>query len=373
VRRLFPWLAAASLLLSATTVRADDSSLSVATVTSRGESHLPAWVQSAGAAVTTSLYADDSGGSQLTARLGRNAFLRVLDGGRSRLQVQVYDEDGDPAQIGWVDADRVLPSAPATNWLVSTTATTLWSADDPTAAMMRSVERFAPLQKLDGPVLDRILVRAYQPDFSGTPDMGWINAADVGPALPPLTRVPEGPPIPVDSLRRDRPALDVDQQQAFLTATAAAARQADPAAHVPASVTLAQAILESNWGRSTLAQDAKNYFGMKVSGSLGNDGLVFLPTSEYDDAGHPFTTTSAFRAYKSLADSVADHDDLLGTAARYAPAMQASQDPRQFAALIAQEGYSTDPDYAEKLVALMDRYNLYQFDALPTPSRAAGV
>jgi flagellum-specific peptidoglycan hydrolase FlgJ len=40
-----------------------------------------------------------------------------------------------------------------------------------------------------------------------------------------------------------------------------------------------------------------------------------------------------------------------------------SDAPRQFAALLAQEGYSTDPAYADKLVALMDRYNLYQFDS----------
>jgi flagellar protein FlgJ len=365
VRRLFPWLAAASLLLSAATVHADDSSLSVASVTSHAENHLPAWVQTARTA--TALFSGDSGGSPSSsvavAQLNQNTFLRVLDGGRSRLQVQVYDQDGDPAQTGWVDADRVLPSAPATNWLVSTAATTLWSADDSTAATMRHLDRFTPLQRLADPALDRMLVRVYRPDFTGTPELGWIDTADVGPAVPPQMRVPEGPSLPVDPPRRDRLPVDVNQQQAFLTATAQAARQAGAATHVPASVTLAQAILESDWGRSTLAQDANNYFGMKVAGTLGNDGLVFLPTSEYDDAGNLYTTTSAFRAYKSLADSVADHDELLGTASRYAQAMQASDDPRQFAALIAQEGYSSDPDYADKLVALMDRFDLYQFDA----------
>jgi len=132
---------------------------------------------------------------------------------------------------------------------------------------------------------------------------------------------------------------------------------------VPTSITLAQAILESDWGRSALAQDADNYFGMKVAGTLGNDGVVWMPTSEYDASGNLYTTTSAFRAYKSLADSVADHDGLLSTASRYAPAMQVSDDPRQFAARIAQEGYATDPSYGDKLVALMDRYNLYQFDS----------
>ncbi len=358
MRRFFALLAAATLLLAAGTVRADDPSLDVATVSSHGERHLPAWVQTAVA--STSLYAADSSGDEPIATLQQNTFLRVLDGGTARLQAQAYDQDGMPAQTGWIDADQVLPSASPTNWLVSATPTTLWSADDSSAAVMRKLDRFTPLQQVDGPVLNRMLVRAYQPDFGGTPDLGWVNVADVGPALPPQTHVPSPS---TGTTSGDRPPMDVNQQQAFLAAAIPAARQATAATHVPASVTVAQAILESDWGRSALAQDANNYFGMKVMGTLGNDGVVWLPTSEYDDSGNVFTITSAFRAYKSLADSIADHDQLLETASRYAPAMQATDDPRQFAALIAQEGYSSDPAYADKVVALMDRYDLYDFDS----------
>jgi flagellar protein FlgJ len=60
---------------------------------------------------------------------------------------------------------------------------------------------------------------------------------------------------------------------------------------------------------------------------------------------------------------MADHDRLLQLGSRYAAAMRSAKDPKQFAALIAQAGYSTDPAYADKLVSLMDRYNLYQLDA----------
>ena len=150
---------------------------------------------------------------------------------------------------------------------------------------------------------------------------------------------------------------------AFLNAAAQAARQGAQLTGVPASVTVAQAILESDWGRSSLAQDANNYFGMKVMGTLGNDGLVWMPTSEYDDSGQLYETTSAFRAYKSLADSMLDHDRLLQLASRYSGAMKSTTNPQRFATLIAQEGYSTDPAYSDKLVALMDHYNLYQLDA----------
>jgi flagellar protein FlgJ len=185
-----------------------------------------------------------------------------------------------------------------------------------------------------------------------------VDVAATGPALPPQVRVPG----PADATLTKRAAAGSDQM-AFLNAAAQAARQGAQMTGVPASVTVAQAILESDWGRSTLAQDANNYFGMKVMGTLGNDGLVWMPTSEYDASGQLYQTTSAFRAYKSLADSMLDHDRLLQLASRYSGAMQARANPQQFAALIAQEGYSTDPAYADKLVALMDRYNLYQLDA----------
>jgi flagellar protein FlgJ len=152
-------------------------------------------------------------------------------------------------------------------------------------------------------------------------------------------------------------------QQAFLSVVSGAARTAQSQTGVPASVTVAQAILESDWGRSSLAQNANNYFGIKAIGKLGTDGVVYMPTSEYNDAGDLYQTVSPFRAYKSLADSITDHDRMLQLSTRYAKVMQAKSDPKAFAALLYDAGYSTDPAYADKLVALMDRYNLYSLDA----------
>jgi hypothetical protein len=318
--------------------------------------HLPTWVQVAVA--NAPLYGSDSV-DQPRARLPRNTFLRVLGSGASLLQVQAYDENGNPGQDGWVDPNQVLPSAPGTDWLVASTATTLWSASDASATRMRTLDRFTPLMRVDGPVLDRILVRVFSSDFSGMLDQGWIDATSTGPALPPQMRVP----APTDRPSGLRTASGTGLQQAFLDATAQPARDAAALTGVPASVTVAQAILESDWGRSSLATSANNYFGMKAMGTLGTDGVVYLPTSEYDADGQLYQTVSAFRAYKSLADSLADHDRLLGTASRYAGAMRSAKDPKQFAALITQAGYSTDPAYADKLVSLMDRYNLYQLDA----------
>jgi flagellar protein FlgJ len=102
---------------------------------------------------------------------------------------------------------------------------------------------------------------------------------------------------------------------------------------------------------------------MKAIGNMGSDGVVWMPTSEYDAAGNLYQTVSAFRAYTSLTDSLTDHDRLLQTASRYAAAMRASNDPKQFAQLLYAAGYSTDPAYGDKLITLMDSYNLYRLDA----------
>jgi hypothetical protein len=331
--------------------------LTTASLTPPGESPLPAWVQVVGA--SGSLYAVDSGSDQVLAKLPRHAFLRVIDGGTSRLHVQVYDDSGAPGQTGWVGADQVLPSAPGTGWLVTAKATTLWPAPDAADGAVRNVDRFAPLQRLDGPQLNRIQVRVYRSDFTGVVAQGWVDVADTGPALPPQLRVPG----PSDPSLTTRAASTTELQAAFLEAAAQAAREGAALTGVPASVTVAQAILESDWGRSTLAQGANNYFGMKALGTLGDDGVVWMPTSEYTAAGQLYQTTSAFRAYKSLADSTVDHDELLASLSRYAAAMRSASDPKAFAALIAEAGYATDPGYADKLVALMDRYNLYSLDA----------
>ena len=332
---------------------APTADLQVATVVA---SHLPSWVQVVVA--SASLYITDGGSDLAGPRLSRHVFLRVLSGGASRLQVQAYDDNGTPGLIGWIDPNQVLPSAPGTDWLVASNATRLYSNPDASADVLRNLDRFTPLQKTGDTVQGRVQVRVYRPDFSAVVvEQGWVSTSDIGPALAPSVRV--AGPTDRSILRT---ATNGNPQRAFLDATGGAARAAMAQTGVPASVTVAQAILESDWGRSSLAQTANNYFGMKAIGSMGTDGVVYLPTSEYDADGELYQTVSAFRAYRSLADSLADHDRLLQTSSRYAQAMKATSDPRQFATLLMQAGYSTDPAYADKLVSLMDRYNLYSLD-----------
>jgi hypothetical protein len=317
---------------------------------------LPTWVQVS--SPSAPLYTADAPKGALASKLARFTFLRVLGGGAARLQVNVSDETGNATSDGWVDVSDVLPSAPGTDWLVTAQPTRLLQTAADDAQVLRTIDAFAALQQIDGPVQERIEVRVYRPDFTVL-DEGWVDLADTGPAYAPLALVAEPRSDQAPALR-SLGATTV--QQAFFDATAQAARDAAFQTGVPASVTVAQAILESDWGRSQLAQLANNYFGIKATGSLGNDGLIWLPTSEYDDSGQSYDTISPFRAYKSLTDSMTDHDRLLRTS-RYAPAMRVANDPKQFAQQLYAAGYSTDPAYADKLIALMDRYDLYRLDA----------
>jgi mannosyl-glycoprotein endo-beta-N-acetylglucosaminidase len=131
---------------------------------------------------------------------------------------------------------------------------------------------------------------------------------------------------------------------------------------IPASVTIAQAILESGWGRSALARDGNSQFGIKCFGWPGPIaiGCRDYATSECDSSGcHP--AVASFRMYRSIADSYADHDRFLRVNPRYGIALAVTTNPDLFAERLQQAGYATDPTYAAKLIALMHTYNLYQY------------
>lgn len=157
------------------------------------------------------------------------------------------------------------------------------------------------------------------------------------------------------------PTLGNTPQERFISSIAAAAVKSADQTGVPASVTIAQAILESYWGSSRLATDAKNYFGIKAQPRGGTAGSISLSVWEVL-GGRNVVETQAFRAYNSVAESFVDHGLFFLQNARYAGAMAVKDDARKFAIAINREGYATDPAYANKLIGLMDRYNLYRYD-----------
>ncbi len=128
---------------------------------------------------------------------------------------------------------------------------------------------------------------------------------------------------------------------------------------VPASVTLAQAILETGWGGSTIGS-AKNLFGIKGTGPAGT---TVVSTQECYD-GTYVTIKDGFRMYNNWQESIDDHAHLVSNG-RYKSAWdayQANHDADAFARGIHQAGYATSPTYADNLISLMKQYNLYEWD-----------
>lgn len=188
------------------------------------------------------------------------------------------------------------------------------------------------------------------------------RAADVGPR-PAATRVMETSAI-VGAPAAPAAAGGPVDTAAFLRRVAQPARTSYRSYKVPASVTIAQAILESGWGRSRLAVNDKNYFGIKCSGSRYGTiaiGCHAYPTSEWDGRRYKKVTAS-FRVYKSITGSFRDHGAFLRYNSRYGPAFRYSRAPERFAQAIAAAGYATSPTYAASLIRLMRQYNLYQYD-----------
>jgi len=113
---------------------------------------------------------------------------------------------------------------------------------------------------------------------------------------------------------------------------------------------LAQAALESGWGRFTprLAdgQSSHNLFGIKAHG--WNGASVSAVTTEYQN-GKAARQTEKFRAYPSFVHSFADYLDFLQSNPRYKEALQRVNDPEQFIDTLQQAGYASDPNYADKV------------------------
>lgn len=140
---------------------------------------------------------------------------------------------------------------------------------------------------------------------------------------------------------------------------------------VLASITAAQAILESAYGTSELAVNAHNLFGMKANlsgnswGSSWNGNAYAKQTKEWKN-GRYITVTAAFRKYDTDAASIRDHSDYLtkakhGSALRYAGII-GEKDPKTAATIIKSGGYATSPTYVEKLMNIINKWNLTQYD-----------
>jgi uncharacterized FlgJ-related protein len=126
---------------------------------------------------------------------------------------------------------------------------------------------------------------------------------------------------------------------------------------IPASITLAQGLLESANGNSPLATEANNHFGIKCSNWTGEK--IYFD----DDA-----KGECFRKYPTATDSYNDHSLFLTQKPRYAGLFQFPVDDyKNWAKGLKKAGYATHPEYAEKLIDLIERLRLYEYDDKTAP------
>ncbi len=133
---------------------------------------------------------------------------------------------------------------------------------------------------------------------------------------------------------------------------------------IPASIKLAQAILESYAGSSLLAQKANNHFGIKC-GDRWSGKSYYLKDDDYDKNGNHIR--SCFRVYEDARESFIAHSSFITgegrTTNRYASLFNLSrEDYKGWAAGLQKAGYATNPQYARRLISLIEDYRLYLFD-----------
>jgi flagellum-specific peptidoglycan hydrolase FlgJ len=143
---------------------------------------------------------------------------------------------------------------------------------------------------------------------------------------------------------------------AFLGMLAGFAQQCQIRTGIPASVTLAQAALESEWGK---AAPGNNLFGIKADPSWTGP-TVDVPTHEVIN-GVRIAITDKFRRYPEWIDSMLDHAKFLQANPRYRGCFK-ERDGAGWARALQAAGYATDPDYAMKLISIMRGRNLGFYD-----------
>lgn len=132
---------------------------------------------------------------------------------------------------------------------------------------------------------------------------------------------------------------------------------------VPASITLAQGILESGDGNSTLAQKANNHFGIKCHGMW--DGKKYH--MDDDSQGE------CFRVYENVFESYRDHSEFLSSRERYAGLFKLRvTDYKGWANGLKDAGYATNPKYPALLIKIIEENELDKYDRMKTPPNATG-
>ncbi|MGB3161658.1 glycoside hydrolase family 73 protein [Carnobacterium sp.] len=155
---------------------------------------------------------------------------------------------------------------------------------------------------------------------------------------------------------------DNPSKQQFIVQTAGYAKTLKETYGILPSISISQAILESDWGRSELSVQNNNFYGIKGDNP---DKTVMMNTKEYVN-GEWIEIKAPFRKYDSWQESMDEHARLIvyGTTwneDQYATVLSA-ENYKEAAYALEKSGYATDPDYPVKLIQLIEEYNLNQYD-----------
>lgn len=124
---------------------------------------------------------------------------------------------------------------------------------------------------------------------------------------------------------------------------------------IPASITVAQGIFESACGKSRLATEGNNHFGIKCHTEWTGD-TILIDDDELQEC---------FRKYASVEESYNDHSLFLTTRKRYSNLFELDiMDYKAWARTLKQDGYATNPQYADRLISLIERFNIARLDTL---------
>lgn len=177
--------------------------------------------------------------------------------------------------------------------------------------------------------------------------------------------------IGIYAANQDQPSTDPEITQAekeekiklkFIEKIAPIAQTTQTKYGIYASIIIAQASLESDFGRSDLAADYNNLFGVKGDDP---DNTVVLKTQEYVN-DQWVTVDGRFQVYDSVANSIEQHSLLFVNGTDWNPNQYqdvfTATDYKTMAQAIQKDGYATDPEYATKVINLIEQYNLTKYD-----------
>jgi flagellar protein FlgJ len=213
------------------------------------------------------------------------------------------------------------------------------------------------------PAEANVLSPVARSGVAGKGNGDWTMDPNLAPATPQYVRSMAQPPL--------APAKKAfANSDEFVATMLPLAKDAAARIGVDPSVLVAQAALETGWGKSIMRQQdgssSHNLFGIKATSSWGG-GQARAITSEFRD-GKMVKETADFRSYDSYADSFHDLVSLLQNNNRYKEVVNSADNPEQFVKELQKAGYATDPDYASKISQIAKQMKSYQNYAAATGS-----